>query len=722
MAFLSSYPQRLTRFLCLTTALFAILAPTGSHAKDSPKLSEREQLIRLVQLAEGYPISVEYPLCLTERVTSPGKGESSDFLREYLYLSYLVRTKQYKEARALLEKEPDRSKWPYRMRVMEVQLLREGRDVKPARARCEELIASAPQEADGYLILADVLQELGEAGASISTLEAGRKAAPRQLLILQTLHQAYGRQYRDTKTSGEQMKILDQIEEISAAIVQARPGIQAAPYIKVLAVIKKERGKQSEAAQLLRQLTLLEPRDVDNYIELSRLQRELGDAKDALETVRRATIADPNDAALVREVNKVLLKSGDSDALLNFYKPLAEEYPGRADIQMRYALVLLGYSKRREAAAVLRSSLDFQPDNKQGRLLLAGVESDLGNKDQACQDLDKFLAAAGRNRESLVQAIRLFLKFDAQEKAAACFAELSRLDPAYPGLRDLEFQITLLGKDKEKTVALLTKEIEAHPEQTNLCFLLAQTLSELKRLEEAAPILRKALEKAPAKDVPAIRGVLLAVLQDTGRFPEAVEQARAILAAEPSDWRTRLILLGLYLKTENAEKVRSEASSVLQQFPNEPEVRYETALVYWEVKDYDATEAALRKAIELKPDYAEAYNSLAYLLSELNRDLDQAVVLVQKALELKPGAGHIVDSLGWIYYKKGDYEKAVRALEEAAGTTNNDPVVLDHLGDAYLKVDRAADALARFKQALDRAPNPALTTSLKKKIEALGKP
>jgi len=72
MAFLSSYPQRLTWFLSLTTALFAILAPTGSHAKDSPKPSEREQLIRLVQQAEGYPVPMEYPLLLLERATKPG--------------------------------------------------------------------------------------------------------------------------------------------------------------------------------------------------------------------------------------------------------------------------------------------------------------------------------------------------------------------------------------------------------------------------------------------------------------------------------------------------------------------------------------------------------------------------------------------------------------------------------------------------------------------------
>ncbi|HBJ91366.1 MAG TPA: hypothetical protein DDZ43_00680, partial [Hyphomonadaceae bacterium] len=64
----------------------------------------------------------------------------------------------------------------------------------------------------------------------------------------------------------------------------------------------------------------------------------------------------------------------------------------------------------------------------------------------------------------------------------------------------------------------------------------------------------------------------------------------------------------------------------------------------------------------------------------------------QQAVALQPYSGYIVDSLGWAYYRLGQYEQAVTYLEHAVELSSNDPTLNDHLGDAYWRVGRRIEA------------------------------
>ncbi len=86
--------------------------------------------------------------------------------------------------------------------------------------------------------------------------------------------------------------------------------------------------------------------------------------------------------------------------------------------------------------------------------------------------------------------------------------------------------------------------------------------------------------------------------------------------------------------------------------------------------------------------------------------LDEALTLVQRALELEPGAGHILDSLGWVYFQQGEFEKSIQALESALDKMKGapDPVVLEHLGDAYARGGLRAKAVGVWEDALKLDP------------------
>ena len=111
----------------------------------------------------------------------------------------------------------------------------------------------------------------------------------------------------------------------------------------------------------------------------------------------------------------------------------------------------------------------------------------------------------------------------------------------------------------------------------------------------------------------------------------------------------------------------------------------------------------MRLVISLEPENAEALNYLGYTYADKGIHLDEAEGLVRKALLIRPEDGYIVDSLGWVYFKQGRYEKALRELERAEGLIPDDPVILEHLGDVYQKVGTYEKALKTYKRAMEKA-------------------
>jgi Tfp pilus assembly protein PilF len=126
---------------------------------------------------------------------------------------------------------------------------------------------------------------------------------------------------------------------------------------------------------------------------------------------------------------------------------------------------------------------------------------------------------------------------------------------------------------------------------------------------------------------------------------------------------------------------------------------------------------AMRKVISLDPKHSNALNYLGYTYADLGKNLDEAERLILEAMKYKPDDGYITDSLGWVYYKKGEYEKALEYLQKAIGIVPDDPIMLEHLGDAYLKLNDKTNALKFYKKSLEHKEKD--KEELEKKIREL---
>jgi Tfp pilus assembly protein PilF len=124
----------------------------------------------------------------------------------------------------------------------------------------------------------------------------------------------------------------------------------------------------------------------------------------------------------------------------------------------------------------------------------------------------------------------------------------------------------------------------------------------------------------------------------------------------------------------------------------------------------------MERCVALDPEFAQALNYLAYVWAEKGVNLDKAHEYVTRALKLQPREGAFLDTLGWIYYRKGAFREALDYLQQALGI-EDDPVIADHVGDTWSALGEPAKAERFWRRSLKLDPS---STAVRAKLVKAG--
>ncbi|MGH6993794.1 MAG: tetratricopeptide repeat protein, partial [Caulobacteraceae bacterium] len=208
--------------------------------------------------------------------------------------------------------------------------------------------------------------------------------------------------------------------------------------------------------------------------------------------------------------------------------------------------------------------------------------------------------------------------------------------------------------------------------------------------------------------------------QNAGDKKTALATAQKAYLADPNSEVAAVNLADL----ERADGKDQDSVDVLDRLIDRPGERPDWRLLYMRAAAYQEegrwpdAERDLEAALKLAPDQPELLNFLGYSWIDRGENLKQAIQMVQKAVDLDPQSGAMLDSLGWGYYRLGDYKTAVAKLEDAAALDAGDPDVNNHLGDAYWKVGRRAEAQFQWRRVLSLDPNAKLRSEIEIKLRS----
>ncbi len=374
-------------------------------------------------------------------------------------------------------------------------------------------------------------------------------------------------------------------------------------------------------------------------------------------------------ARLLSERDKATAKQMASKVLPLFQRAslLSEDY----DLALRVAGLLEQDGKESGAIKALEKAVKIKPKESSVRVRLAMLCVRQNRIADAARHLEAFLELEPSRTAVTPTLADLYAQLNNKEKYRLY------LDQAAAAGTDLMTvaEVALRHKDWAGAEKYLLQAMEHSSSDPNLWSRLAHSQLQLNKNTEAAATMDRAAEQFPG----SIEVILAtaAVHRTVKNFDRA---ASCLASAEK-------------MATDTGEPTQREAVLFEQGVLAEKMDRMDTARLHFD------------ELIRLNPQHHRAMNYISYSWADRKQNLSDALSLVEKALTLDPGNAAYLDTLGWIYYRQGQYSKALEKIREALEIEPGEPEMLEHLGDIYRKLGRSSDAVKVWQESLEADPS-----------------
>ncbi|MCF7822086.1 MAG: tetratricopeptide repeat protein [Mariprofundaceae bacterium] len=381
------------------------------------------------------------------------------------------------------------------------------------------------------------------------------------------------------------------------------------------------------------------------------------------------------------------------------------------EIRKIQAELFMRQSRTDDAVKALEAMQKLDTDDETPVLLLHQIALQQGNSARAEQllrnyietnpqailarnALGRFLLQSGRTREAITIYQGLVRDTGGNREA------LSALGLLY-------YQL----KDYENAASQFQKILKNAPDDQSR-FYLAACLEALDRGGEAEKLYKQIDKRSPAYVDAQLR---LAGMEFMAKNVDAAEKRVKVIISDFSDAADAYMLLSnIYFNQQKYRKLLTETEAALSLSDLPPRLLFNRAVAHEHFKEYEEVESSLKKFLAMEPKNPEGLNFLGYIYAEQKINLYEAEALIRRALNEKPDDGYYLDSLAWVYYQRGEYDRAIETQTKALTLISDDPVMHDHMGDMLWKKDARVRARDSWKKALElKHDNPGL---IKRKI------
>jgi len=472
-----------------------------------------------------------------------------------------------------------------------------------------------------------------------------------------------------------------------------------------------------------------------------------GHYEETLKALERWQELEPDAIDLPRMYAVTYLKLEQPEkAVPYFEKMLSKHKDSSANAALAVKQLLAKESNVKDSYVVLQKLNEREPENKHLLILQSRYAAQLEHYDEALKLLDQVLTIDPSLHEVLIIKARILTAQGKNEQATAL---IKQVVDDLPDNNALRLQYARMLVEQRKMPAAVEQYSILHenlPDDSDITLSLALLYIETKQLDEAVEALKQLVEtdrKVPVAnyylgrisqnqgdlkqatsyylgvksgeyfyDAQLRIGVLLAAL---GKPDEGLAKLAA-LAEDQKSWPLRVkayLAQGEILRSERRYKEGVEMySRALQQKPDDTTLLYARGLMAEKVDRIDMTEADLLKVISKEPDNANALNALGYTLADRTSRYKEALAYIKRAAALVPDDPAILDSLGWVSYRLGKMDEALKWLSRAFEKLE-DAEIAAHYGEVLWQAnqkDKAREVWNRGKAK--NADNPVLKETL----------
>lgn len=466
-----------------------------------------------------------------------------------------------------------------------------------------------------------------------------------------------------------------------------------------LIAAKATTGKLEEAVIDAKKMSLLYPKSAVLHFMYGQILAKTGQYKQAISELQKAISLEKNreeyyiELATIHSLNKNLI---DAKLIL---EELLKEQPLSLKGWLLLAKLRLLSNQKNEAVFAARMAYKLQANNPEVILVYALALEMSGDTKNAVYFYEQIYNLLPSNDELLDKLIQLYKSLgDLQQSLDIIenhIANSSNLNPI------LLLQKALILWDMQKydeASKILLDLSEKYPNQDRIQYMSALAQEKIKNYEKAISIY-SAIPKQSMFWIHA-QFRLAIILGKQKKYNEALKIIYAIESEPVVMWEIYFIganFLGEQKKYKEAIELLTKG---YKRFPNQHNLLFLIGVYQEKLNLRKESIETMKKLVELDPKNSAALNFLGYMYAEDGVNLDEAESLIKKALALKPNDAYYLDSLGWVYYQKKEFKKALKYLLEAIEIEPNEGVILEHLADVYVVFKKYNKAKKYYEKAL----------------------
>lgn len=369
-----------------------------------------------------------------------------------------------------------------------------------------------------------------------------------------------------------------------------------------------------------------------------------------------------------------------------------------------------------EAEKAYTTALQKRANYPEAALALAGLMRDKGKDVEATKLLSSFQEKFGPNREVARILGRTYLEKEDYERA---FSQLEILEGFERDNLSVRVQLALILIKQEKfeqAVVRLEDILSVSPELDKIRYYLGAVYEELKNGRMAVQNYAVVPPSSPFYLDAVLHSADIMKRQgDLKKAIELVVEAKKLREDIPQFYAYHATLLDDLKEYREAVNMLKRA---VDRFPNHAQLRFFLGSMHDRVGEQTETIAEMKKVLEIDGNHVQALNYLAYTYAERGTDLDSAEDLARRALALDPTDGYILDTVGWVLFKKGQTEPALRYLEAAIKAKSDESIIAEHLGDVYFRSQMLEKARFMYQKAAELESDQGKVSKIMSKLAA----
>lgn len=490
---------------------------------------------------------------------------------------------------------------------------------------------------------------------------------------------------------------------------------RTAAILAAMAESQELMGDESDALQSMRRARSLEPENAYYALQLAELYLSTGDGERAARVYREVLEHAPDNVDALYELARVYTVNGDLNRAVATYEQVLDEIGADRDVQNQ---ILRLYARQDDVQGMertLRGMLEESPHDAQLHRALAEV---YGKQERYLDAVDALREALEIDRgdvETMLDLAEMYRVLGRAAEADSLLGRASSFQSADPTqLLAQAASLYARAEDDEdaRTTAkrILERVLKLDPGRHEALVMLGNLRLDAGAYQEAGDLFYRALDVNP-RDSQLWMQAASAFLQ-AGHFDRAVEVADEGLMLFPGSLALlRIAGYALMDSYQNGEAARrfEMAVRIIQEDESEDatglaDLYSALGLLYARMNEVDRSDQSYEKAIGIDPENAPALNNYAFNLAQRNEELDRALSMAKRAVEIDPGVPSYIDTLGWVFFRMGEHEQALRHIRRAADHPDASAAVFEHLGDVYDALGQTVPAADAWHRALELNP------------------